>query len=92
MSEDAEKQEFIDAILAEIMMNDLFNKDEAMALTKSIRSETPDGLPDAFDGIVTWARKVRSQQAILDTILQLGKEGLVGVSFQDGEVALRLEP
>lgn len=87
------KEEFVEALVSEITQDNLFNRDEAMAIIRSVRSETPDGMEDAFTGVLTWARKVRGQQAILDTILELGKKGIVGVMpTSDGDISLRLEP
>lgn len=87
------KQEFIDALVSEITQDNLFNRDEALAIIRSVRSETPDGMEDAFTGVVTWARKVRGENEVLNTILTLGQRGIVGVmSTADGDISLRLEP
>lgn len=87
------KEQLVDDLVAEITREDLFTKDEAIAILRSIRSDTKDNFPEAFSGVVTWARKVRSQTAILDTVLQLGKAGVIGVMpTADGDISLRLEP
>ena len=68
----------------------LLTEEEARTLFRVVVAETPEELFDYVARVVTWARQLRSKLAILDVILMLGKDKAVEVTWNDGDIALRL--
>jgi len=87
MSFDKLKQDIIDVVMAD----DLFTKDEALALLRSISADTPEELPDNLDKVIRWARTTRSRVAVLDVILTLGRAGAIDVRpAPNDDISLKL--
>lgn len=89
-------KEFIQKLIGIVTEDELFTEQEARHLIRCVRSSSPGALPDDISKVITWARKVREQMHILDTILMLAERDAIAVrpsaDGDDIEMQLTLEP
>lgn len=86
-----------EALIRAVMGDDnLFSRDEALAILRSIRVDDPDEMPHAVAQVTAWARRTRSRATILELILKLGSARVIAVrpaaDEDDIEIALDVEP
>lgn len=83
---------FIADLIAIVTADDLFSEAEARALLRSVSADRPEDLPNNLDRVVSWARNLRSELAILDVVLKLGEHGAIDVRpAPDKGIMLRLK-
>ena len=84
----------IEKMITAVTEGDLFSREEAIALLRTVSADEKGSLADNIERVVMWARHVRTEQAILDVILKLGAVDAIDVRpSPDGDgVVMRLDP